>query len=293
MNTGDIIPFEDMIIEKLKEAFPDLEFEKQQVQLINGVVTTVAVNSDGAQLRMNVDEIQKIHDRMHKPEFWNQLIKNTREALQNLESTREFSKQLEDLDFVKERLILHLLDYNKNKALLETVAHTKFLNLAVAYRVIDLEQERTSLVPKKALERWGITETELHEYALENSRKKYPLKWDTMMHTMALLSGVACPEELNDLPMWLATNPIGEFGASVMLYPEFKEKLKEVAGRCYIIPSSQHELIIEPSRRNSTESECIKALIKSTNSTVVHPQEMLTDTLYMYDPETDEITIVS
>ena len=287
----DFVEFEDVILKKLKEAFPDLKIEKQTVQVVNAMVPTISIESHGVQLRMNVNEMHELHDRMNKETFWVKLIRNTKEALQETQSTKEFAEKLKDLDFVRDKLIIQLMDCDKNEEFLKEIAHTKFLDMAVTYRVIF--EDKSTFIPVKVLKTWGIDVHALHEMAVENSRNKYPLTWDTMAHTLQELTGIETPEFLDNMPIWVATNSMKYMGASVMFYPEFKEQLRNDVGRCYIIPSSQHELIVEPFEDNSKNTKDIRDLIKHINATTVPLQEVLTDTVYMYDPATDAITILS
>ena len=58
----------------------------------------------------------------------------------------------------------------------------------------------------------------------------------------------------------------------------------------YIIPSSIHELLIYPDFGDVSPAE-LSGYVKEVNRTQVQPQDRLSDHIYYYDRQTDEIRI--
>lgn len=81
-------------------------------------------------------------------------------------------------------------------------------------------------------------------------------------------------------------------GASFIMHSELMEDLAEnVKCDFYIIPSSVHELIIIPVDFG-LDADSIKEMIKAINSEVLSTEEKLSDSLYLWDCEKCEVTIV-
>ena len=58
----------------------------------------------------------------------------------------------------------------------------------------------------------------------------------------------------------------------------------------YIIPSSLHELLIYPDFEEASPEE-LSSFVKEVNRTQVHPHDRLSDHVYYYSRQTDEIVI--
>ena len=81
-------------------------------------------------------------------------------------------------------------------------------------------------------------------------------------------------------------------GASVMLY---KDPLRDFANYMghdlYILPSSIHEVILLLDDEYVQSSEELREMVRETNRIVVDREEILSDHVYYYDREKDEIRI--
>lgn len=85
--------------------------------------------------------------------------------------------------------------------------------------------------------------------------------------------------------MKILTNHQRIFGAAVILYDGYLEKLAE-RWECsyYVIPSSIHEMIIFP-RLEGDDGETLQKIVEEVNATVLDPQEILSNSVYLYDKE--------
>ena len=80
----------------------------------------------------------------------------------------------------------------------------------------------------------------------------------------------------------IVTNESGYFGAAVLLHPDAPKFCKEKAGgNCFVIPSSIHEVLILPAE--DFEATELVDTIKTVNSTVVRPEDRLSDMVYFCD----------
>lgn len=88
---------------------------------------------------------------------------------------------------------------------------------------------------------------------------------------------------MNDDAMYILTTNRFQLGAVALFYPGVAEKIAEMAGgNFYAIPSSVHEFIILPESDKYSEEE-LQAMLESGNREVVSEDDILSDTIYVYD----------
>lgn len=88
---------------------------------------------------------------------------------------------------------------------------------------------------------------------------------------------------MNDDSMYILTTNRFQLGAVALFYPGVAEKIAEMAGgNFYAIPSSVHEFIILPESDKYSEEE-LQAMLESGNREVVSEDDILSDTIYVYD----------
>ena len=95
-----------------------------------------------------------------------------------------------------------------------------------------------------------------------------------------------------EIPLFVMSNGDYMNGASVILY---KDILKDFASGMehdlYILPSSIHEVIILFDDEYARSPEELARMVRQTNHMVVEREEVLSDHVYHYDREKDEIRI--
>ena len=95
-----------------------------------------------------------------------------------------------------------------------------------------------------------------------------------------------------EIPLFVLSNGDYMNGASVMLY---KDPLRDFANYMghdlYILPSSIHEVILLLDDEYVQSSEELREMVRETNRMVVDQEEVLSDHIYHYDREKDEIRI--
>jgi len=205
-----------------------------------------------------------------------------------------------DFDKAKEKIVFKLINYEKNKKLLEQIPHRRFLDLAVVYYYLlsnEAVENATILIYNNHLEIWGITPEELDEIAQKNT----PLLLNAELRSITdVLTELLRQKEidtsfLNEEPgddnsgMYVLSNRTKIFGAAVMLYSEV---LKQFAERkktdLFILPSSVHEVIIIP-KENGMEWKKLQEMVIEVNETQVEDTEVLSDSVYCYSREKDEL----
>lgn len=224
------------------------------------------------------------------------------------------AQNIRDYKWVQPRLRVKLINYERNKKLLQVIPHERKLDLAVIpYIILSKENElMTTRVVYPLLEQWKITSEELLEQAKKNTRIMCPVvveeMTDYILHEMlkkmnALDSENTEAERENFLrailnkdtsgkEMYILTNEYNMDGA----YTAFQTKeLAELADRIgvdklYLLPSSLHEIIavsvkgIEPLK--------LREMVREINCTEVSKEDFLSDSIYQYDRISNQINIV-
>lgn len=222
-------------------------------------------------------------------------------------------RAFEELALGKDDIIFRLVNYEKNKALLETVPHIRFLDLAVTFHVLMREHcdsIATVRVTNELLEKWGTTVRKLMSYAAVNTPALFPARITPMAEvmremiekdladmigSMANERNISREDLLNHLvdevgrhhsaPMYVLTNQKEINGASAMLYQQVLEEFAEEAGSdLYILPSSIHEVILVPVTIRMKKEELMD-MVLDVNITQVPEEEILSDRVYCYHRE--------
>lgn len=179
-----------------------------------------------------------------------------------------------EYDKVRSEICCRVINRERNRLLLEHIPHVDFLDLSIcffyAYRNPVLGNG-SILIYNNHMEMWGSSTQELMKLAQENTQRLFPWKLQNMGELFE-----------NDVPMWVLSNDKRVHGAACMLYPgvlkAFADKIQE---NFYILPSSIHEVILLP-ESVVDDVEYVRNMIREVNATHVEPEEILSDSLYLY-----------
>lgn len=192
----------------------------------------------------------------------------------------------------RDRLYIKLINAEKNKELLLDVPYKRFHDLAaVFYYAMDekaFEGRASILVKNSHMENWNITPEDIYSDALNSSQFLNPLKLYTMRELVKELYGRDIMDE--DIPMYVLTNRDKLNGAASILYPDALKRIsRELSSDLYLLPSSVHEMIIIPRDGNVNEKQLL-SMVTEINRCEVSAEEVLSDSVYGYSGETDEIS---
>ncbi|MCI8371502.1 MAG: hypothetical protein HFI75_03735 [Lachnospiraceae bacterium] len=215
------------------------------------------------------------------------------------------SSILTDFEKVRERICLKLINLEKNQAMLEEAPYIIFQDLAIVFYVSFLENEGSFSIDvnHSMLEEWGqkLDLEELYNLALQNTQRIFKEELIPMEELIAdLLKAkpesepvIRSIENKGEVSMYVASNALKINGAAVLLYPGFlKAFADKTGGDFYILPSSVHETIFVPADGKNQIQE-LALMVKEVNETQVLPEEILSDNLYLYSRQDDNITIYS
>ena len=186
-----------------------------------------------------------------------------------------------------DNIILRVINKEQNAALLKTVPHVGYMDLAIifCYCVPELDtkdSKATILISNVMMEDWGAKLEDLMAAAMENTPRILGLKIRGIFTTIASyldddhLTELA-KEEDRCTPLYVATNNIATNGAAVILY---KDMLRAFAAKMksdlYVIPSSVHEMILAKVVEGcEISTNALKEMIWNVNRTELPKEDVL------------------
>lgn len=191
---------------------------------------------------------------------------------------------------IRPKIFYRIISAKGNEDLLNRCPHIPFFDMAITYRWLFHESDAgitSALIEKKHLEIWGVEEQEIAEAAVANTEKMFPLQKKKILEMIQGWIEIGGP----DLPLYVVTNCIGINGASVLFYKNALYCIGEELGQdFYILPSSIHEVLVIGKAEVSSAADLYE-MVWEANRTVVSEQEFLSNQVFYYDREKQEIKL--
>lgn len=203
------------------------------------------------------------------------------------------SYDLEHYNSIKNSIQYRLINYEKNKDMLNNVPHRKYLNLAVVY-VLNLSENdygmETMLITNKHMTLWKVSLDEIENQAKNsvfNSAERFQMIGLNQLIEERV--GIKEPEEYET--MYVLTNMYRNYGANVILCQDFMEKVAERLN-CdfYAIPSSVHEIILIK-WNDAPSKEEMNEMLNEVNRSQVPEDEILGDKVFYYSRKEKKLSI--
>ncbi len=229
-----------------------------------------------------------------------EIVKFIDEVIQNKE--RSHVPTTEEL-FKPENVILKLINRGRNADLLSNAPHRLLSEeIAVIYRVCVLDEGNQYLTTVdnklKELIFPTLSEEDLYKIAIENTKRLFPLKVEPFNVFLAdSMRESGAPEEICNMiettlnPMTCITTENRQNGAFCLAMPDVFEAVSDMLGNedLYIIPSSVHECLAFPTSMTDMNTWQMLQTISEANATVLLPEDVLADQLFIYKQATKEI----
>ena len=241
------------------------------------IAPTIYINSfydryrEGVSLKAVVSEIIRIYN-------------------QNKNSININADYFENYENVRKTIVYKLVNYQKNKKLLEDVPYKRVLDLAVVFYCL-IEQRKgvsaTALIHNEHLRIWNVTEDEIYNDALKNTPVLLAGSIVPMSKILSEIAGTApvdndekvCEYTGEDI-LYVLTNSSRVNGAACILYDNLLKKFaNDVHSDLYILPSSVHEVIIVP-KKNAFDKSELADMVREVNEQGVSQDEILSDNEY-------------
>ena len=215
----------------------------------------------------------------------------------------------------KDKIYFRLVNFKRNKKLMEEVPYIPFLDLAITFYCM-VEQKEGMIgslhISNELIKEWKIGKAELFKLAMENTPRLFPVHIRTMDEVVGNLlkkdmddllayyrkCGVSlenakeaekcCAEVMEHLKkaqekkMYVITNTAGINGAAVLLYENLLKNFCELRqSDFFILPSSIHEILLIPCNSGFIEEE-LKEMVREVNRTQVPEEDILSNEVYIY-----------
>lgn len=252
------------------------------------IAPTIYINSfydryrEGVSLKAVVSEIIRVYN-------------------QNKNSININADYFENYENVRKTIVYKLVNYQKNKKLLEDVPYKRVLDLAVVFYCL-IEQRKgvsaTALIHNEHLRIWNVTEDEIYNDALKNTPVLLAGSIVPMSKILSEIAGTApvdndekvCEYTGEDI-LYVLTNSSRVNGAACILYDNLLKKFaNDVHSDLYILPSSVHEVIIVP-KKNAFDKSELADMVREVNEQGVSQDEILSDNVYEYNRKNGLITM--
>lgn len=284
--------FKELICKRLKDRLPaDTALNLQQFYKNNGLKLDGLTISDSSSNISPTIFLNYYYDiRNHFPDF-DAICQDILLAYQQNKCSKHISADFfTDYKQLKKRLAFRLINYNKNKELLQAVPHVRFLDLAIVFYCllqVSSESNATILIHSRHLNLWNITAEQLYEQASQTTPILLPYDFRSMSEVLMQALGPDTSQSQDSTqaplcPMYVLTNSRKIYGAGCILYPRVLDKLaKQLDADLYILPSSIHETILLPAT-STRHPEELAEIVTDINQTELAVDEVLSDHIYFY-----------
>lgn len=223
----------------------------------------------------------------------------TADAVYDIFSRNRFTMPVDltgflNFDKAKGQIAYKLINYEKNKELLEDIPYKMYFNLVIVFYYSVMEPpffgKAEILIHNKHLEKWGVGLEEICRIAAENTPRLYPAEITYIEDAMPGMFGTGAKAE--KIPMFILTNQQKLQGAVCMLYPDvIKAFAEKIDCDLYILPSSIHELILVPVLKKNSKDKLLE-IVTEINATQVENSEILADSVYIYERAANKIDLL-
>jgi hypothetical protein len=186
---------------------------------------------------------------------------------------------------VKDRIVMRVINYERNLELLAQVPHFRYLDLAIVFYCLLSSDETTQasiLIYNQHLSFWGIDTDTLYECAVVNTPNLLPHEMKDMTSILKDVLGEDTVDETADIPMYVLTNRYHTNGACVILYDQLLKQLADSFDRdLVVLPSSIHEVLLVPVEV-SVDLAQYDSMVQEVNETQLADDEVLSNHAYFF-----------
>ncbi len=223
--------------------------------------------------------------------------------------SESFSYRFED---VKDFIVYRLVNFQRNKKLLEKIPHIKYLDMAITFHSLvrqDNDGIGTIRITNEHMRAWETTLKELYHRAADNTGRIFPpsiqsmedmilgmLKEDIMdcnqdEQSETIIKDIIEHQNSDRKKIYILTNQKGINGATCLLYENvLKNFANQIQCDLFILPSSIHEVLMIPYDRTMTR-ELLSEMVRDVNHTQVARDEILSDSVYLYSRRNNTLTM--
>lgn len=260
------------------------------------------------------------------------IIREISDVYETARETFRFDRdQIQNFSSARNLIAFKLINRQANEHLLHTVPYIPYFDLAIIfYLLLDSSSygNATAIITNEHMAYWKTDPDTLYELAVHNTPRLLPVSFLSLEQQMRFLiiddlkrqvhhlryqeniseKGILSDQTIEmmaddlmleytgipDRPnMYVLTNTNRYNGAAVILYEHTLGQAADViGGSFYILPSSIHELILLPDEEKP-DPFALQQMVREINEQDVAVTETLSDNIYYYDAEQDQLTCIS
>ncbi len=273
------------ILNYLPEPYNQWEVKIEEIQKVNGLQDGLfIVNPSNDSIKCApVFYLQPLYEKLQNGEPFElievQLASHMLEGLEDRFSAAEIFESL-----TPEKIMPRLIPVKGNEAIIEKCPHKCLDDLALIYQY-DIGNATVRIDTRLAEEK-NLSLSEIHAHAKQNIEKCIMVARMDQVLKMALN---ADPEivEIEEVPMYILTIQSKQYGAAAVISDTVMEQIRDQMGEFYILPSSQHEVILIPSDVRLVEE--LNQMVREVNARCLDPKDYLSNHTYQYNRLTKQI----
>lgn len=299
MHDLTVSTFTDKVIEELEKYHDGFAFTVNTVNKTNNVTLTGLTIREG---EASICPTIYMDSYLREYEKGKEIEDIADDIWESYESCKNTSFELPDFSnyqSVAGRIRVKVLSTERNSEYLTGKVNMSFGDLSACFYIE--VGEGTITITEEMAETWGRTAEDLLTVAMENAHEQSIYE---IMDMRAVLSDMMhiSPEEFDEqMPgsenvesmMYVVSNKTRVSGSGAILDLDLWKEFAKEHGNLYILPSSIHELIAVPDNGADDAVENLTAMVREVNSTQVAPEEVLSENVYYYDKEKNEISFAA
>lgn len=312
--------FKGKMINSIKEYLPakysEFDIFVVSIQKINQKLDGLRIKIPGAKTCPTI-YINDFYDAYAKKNDFEWIMRGAANIITRIESSMP-QKETEVQDFMynaslnaelfRRNVVFELVNTEMNEELLKRVPYRKFNDLSVVYRwIYDVGSNGQSgiLITNELAKQYSMSETDLYENALKNTKRLFPIKIESMREFAERILGAVYPSGMVSLTqedmgpidsMWILSNIIHTNGSTVLLYPEILDEVVKLAdSELLLLPASRHEIIavsVKTLKMIGQKTEEVEKMVHEINLEHVPLGEQLSNEVYLYG-DTREVTLAN
>lgn len=302
MNTMSYATFVSFIKEHLPEML-DSEYEAtfNVVRKTNYITDSVIVDLKGVPKTNRVIPAVDLY-KMYEDYSNGRPMDNILNCIVSLQGEavkqQEFPYDIKEVcssEYIRENTVPVLISQAANKDITDLYVTKPILDMYILLRVYIGEKDgqlASFILSKEMCDKAGINiDDKLFESAINNSERLLPASIASLDEIVKQFRG-RVPERNALFTAYVVSNVAHVSGAAAILYRDVLKNISVAEGgvNLYILPSSVHECIVVPVDTD-VPPDALRAMVVEINATQISPSEKLTDQVYFYDTNTNEISI--
>lgn len=286
--------FIDDIINTIRPAFcADTEFKEETILKNNGQKLKALIISEPGNNIFPTIYLEDYFSRFNDGESIDSISNDIISAYKHYKIEGEIDVScFRDFEKMKNRIVMRLVNKEKNGDLLINVPWVPFLDLAIIFTIYfetPSEIYAGTIIHNNHMEDWNTSVDELFELSKANSVKLLPCNLRSMPDFLNDMVGDVIVDN-SDMKnyMYVLTNSTKTHGAACMAYKDVIDDFAtKMESDLFVLPSSIHEVMLlcdndDLSLKDLTE------LVHEVNTTQVSEGEYLSDHAYFYKRKSKE-----